>query len=1068
MGHHTTAALAVSLLILVIVPYAFALTLPPHPDIHLSGEGRQTFGPYDIAEGTLEFHIQHTTQKINAYMAVSLETDSDLDGEFCDSSDQGCFNVWHGAYETLNNLDIYTNYSSFLMGGKARIVVEAPGAYQIDVRQYPWPRHAINGVVQEVLVKEGRAYPDIITFSGNANVTVTDGLGNTQSQITNYVGDYSFTVFGYTNYTLTASSPGHRSRSTRVDGQNFIVGGRNPGWALDVGFTLPAGGAGASLYCAVKDKETGRAVAGALVNIIDKEGNAVSHTTTDQDGRCAFTGLEEQTYTLIASAGGYATSSAQGTASSGSSVEQVWLALPPASQATDLSLVFDTASIVISTNSSDALTVTVRNKKQAGSLATAFRLEHPGLRVQMPSSCSRKGTEEAIGCKVPALPGGGQATYSFTVSGPQAGTFGIDAFVASDGDEHPDDNEAGATVSVSDTLLWGKVFTLDEKNQPVFLARVKVTAKTGTEEKIAYTDESGIYRIGGIGTQPYILRVALTDKQGIVAIHSKKGFGGSVASLQTKERTPTPGTMRQDIAFLPSSADWSPAITADQRAVLRDAAVYYYHTMEAVRFAQKSLGLTFNHLLPVDIMLYDDQCGACYSKADSSISVAATKDRSSIRSRDMPDNRDYHEFGHHVQADSLIGGENIYPDRLPGDVNHMGVENSDSRDSFIEGFAEFFSLMVKQSHLYRWAGMLTNLEGNNHVTVQGGVKMPDEEFQVASLLWDLVDSQNEPGDLFSLGEKRTFELISTPDVVTVHSLYLVLNKTLGAQDSTPNDSVSDLDELFIIHGFYYDANQNHTYQRGEPPGYADSFAASQHGKRSEREPAPGTALQVSVADIPPGQDVPVRVEVIYDGVREGLSYAYNDLTRGGTIYLMPPGDAREIRVTPIIPGRRVQTYAITADQFYTRVAAAQEVGSDSFDSHAFTVSEDGPAAPEPFTALWQDDEHVRLRWKAGGDVAVVKAYDGFPASPDEGIVVFDGDARGAMVEELSAGELPVYYSAFTRDGTAYSLPAHAQPALAQQPGQPGWMRWVLPLLALLLVVSIVRRRRASHREQRGH
>jgi hypothetical protein len=62
-----------------------------------------------------------------------------------------------------------------------------------------------------------------------------------------------------------------------------------------------------------------------------------------------------------------------------------------------------------------------------------------------------------------------------------------------------------------------------------------------------------------------------------------------------------------------------------------------------------------------------------------------------LSSKKWPDNREYHEFGHHFLADSF---GNKAPG-FAGNTNHAGYyRNPSSSDSWTEGWAEFFSTMV--------------------------------------------------------------------------------------------------------------------------------------------------------------------------------------------------------------------------------------------------------------------------------------------------------------------------------------------------------------------------------------
>jgi hypothetical protein len=109
-----------------------------------------------------------------------------------------------------------------------------------------------------------------------------------------------------------------------------------------------------------------------------------------------------------------------------------------------------------------------------------------------------------------------------------------------------------------------------------------------------------------------------------------------------------------------------------------------------------------------------------------------------------PDNREYHEMGHAFMADA-------FGDALPdsaGDVNHGGYRNPSSTDSWTEGFAEFFSMMVTKHvngradpHWYRIAGeYYVNLEFDYRAWVAGG---KHEELAVAGVLLDFEDGSGD-------------------------------------------------------------------------------------------------------------------------------------------------------------------------------------------------------------------------------------------------------------------------------------------------------------------------------------
>jgi len=109
-----------------------------------------------------------------------------------------------------------------------------------------------------------------------------------------------------------------------------------------------------------------------------------------------------------------------------------------------------------------------------------------------------------------------------------------------------------------------------------------------------------------------------------------------------------------------------------------------------------------------------------------------------------PDNREYHEFGHHFLADAF---GNALPS-FAGQQNHEGYYiNPISTDAWTEGFAEFYSMMVTKHvdertlpHYYRLAGEYWNLEIDYRAWSDRGRL---EELGVAGVLLDLEDGPDD-------------------------------------------------------------------------------------------------------------------------------------------------------------------------------------------------------------------------------------------------------------------------------------------------------------------------------------
>lgn len=110
-----------------------------------------------------------------------------------------------------------------------------------------------------------------------------------------------------------------------------------------------------------------------------------------------------------------------------------------------------------------------------------------------------------------------------------------------------------------------------------------------------------------------------------------------------------------------------------------------------------------------------------------------------------PDNREYHELGHHVLATAL----GALP-RARGDTPHGGYfRNPTSADAWSEGFATFFAVMVAErieqradASRFRLDGARLDLEQDFRPWDLGGL----EELAVAGALLDVVDGPSDAGE----------------------------------------------------------------------------------------------------------------------------------------------------------------------------------------------------------------------------------------------------------------------------------------------------------------------------------
>lgn len=376
-----------------------------------------------------------------------------------------------------------------------------------------------------------------------------------------------------------------------------------------------------------------------------------------------------------------------------------------------------------------------------------------------------------------------------------------------------------------------------------------------------------------------------------------------------------------------------------QRAAV---AVIYCHTWEAWKLSEL-LSQPLDLAPPVDIVAYargdvlrwvgPDTVNPAIP--DAWIEIGREKGYSEILDGDRPDNREWHEFGHQVMADTL---SDLMPEdprpcpagRPPGfDCKHLGSLNARSTDSWVEGFAEFYSVMVaahvlreERPELYRLQGVDVNLEANYlaaDLPIQvrpGDDDLADlEELAVAGLLLDLVDPPNAkdltlyspptaPAGVTPEPQRLDFadcvqmdlhphlwEIVAgdwgelhptSPDapagyghLFDVKQLYDVLAGEGYGQDRSRGLSLTDLDELFVAHGFFVDQDEDGLWDEGEEIGR--SAASSRPGGAERRRPSwPDYARLLGRGrDEETGRALPIaryRVAMRFDPPFEALGY----------------------------------------------------------------------------------------------------------------------------------------------------------------------------------------------------
>jgi hypothetical protein len=329
-----------------------------------------------------------------------------------------------------------------------------------------------------------------------------------------------------------------------------------------------------------------------------------------------------------------------------------------------------------------------------------------------------------------------------------------------------------------------------------------------------------------------------------------------------------------------------------------------------------------------------------------------------------------HEYGHHFMcATEMAGGVGQLPPRAAaGDVNHGGVANTTSADSWSEGFASYFAAAVAEYHGE------THPEEQN--TAAGLIDLQDpkasvddpyalgeqvhygslsEEFAVAGLLWDVSSALGSKALLDAL-EKDKLDLVDLYRVYLEFKLDAITGGAIGAVTGTscafPTAAAAavGLDCLFIARGVYHDLDGDGLYGPREEVGRTRWPTAKRDATvfRPEVPPLPGSTLRLRTVD-GAGQPVAVdgfRVRIEHDPARAKPTSEYFAPLEGIGPHDLPilvPGGRARAFVYPVSAGQDLAApLVIEADFFHERVNPFRPGGvAPILVDHTFVVGATG-------------------------------------------------------------------------------------------------------------------------------
>ncbi|MCQ1537079.1 hypothetical protein FTO70_15645 [Methanosarcina sp. KYL-1] len=413
------------------------------------------------------------------------------------------------------------------------------------------------------------------------------------------------------------------------------------------------------------------------------------------------------------------------------------------------------------------------------------------------------------------------------------------------------------------------------------------------------------------------------------------------------------------------------ASSTGQLADIKSLSVIYSHMHEAVDFALTVLETDPDYKLPVDVYVGNTNDDTLYSPGSSHILIS--ENDAGYSNSNRPKNREYHEFAHHIMYATYGGWSK--GSSAAGTVNHDGFLNPNTGDSYEEGFAEFMALAMSDRYgdtnpadgrgtktdIYASFG---SLENNYHPWDSRGYA---EEFAVASLLWDMYDSDNDNGDSLTMSIDDIWAVLKVQRS-DFYEYYLAFRQANSRK-------ASDIDKLFIEHGFYADttegnkqrdlfegfrdANNNRRYDRGEfyfdlgclngtnelkyKPGMTVGKAANyERTNRTSAGRIDGAYLKVKDDEVPQ-----YLVRIHYTEPGAGTDYEYVVDVRDGLLYVqpLPYGTPAELTVVPYSVEYGAESpYTITSEELNTKLEEPEEY----FAAHEFDLKKTGVTGDTPY------------------------------------------------------------------------------------------------------------------------
>jgi len=529
-------------------------------------------------------------------------------------------------------------------------------------------------------------------------------------------------------------------------------------------------------------------------------------------------------------------------------------------------------------------------------------------------------------------------------------------------------------------LVTGKI--VDKKGGP--LPDILVSLVTNIVVESTYTDENGEFMVVnspnlGDGLD-YFFKIDFMDRQNTFYMFDEKQSKTDIAFLVLG---PYNFDTIEDMNLtlrVQNGPDVSPLEREDHREALAEMYIAFY---QAARFYDTEHAFTFNspvfiwtHATYIDEAVFTTTGLHPLSNPPTTSypCIILNEAASPAGLFEAPMNREWHEFSHFFMYDQYgelpPSHEELQPDGQLDwiDENHDGFKNHCSSDSYTEAFAEFMPLFMQIEYGTETLGAQTWGYAPTYWYTVGNTVMlyevnyeraDDEEYAIAGILydlWDGIDAKDhdvidlEFDDIMEIlmwdhtlttfyqynSQTGKTELIESQGISSNRHIHYVTDiyDYLSRELETYEITQSQLDDLFINHGFYVASAKSGKYTIGDKVA---AYSVSNPERRKYEVPAESMITIKS-----DGKDSDLIISVSFDSPFSEYDYWYTvPLTQGSQQVgiLPPPSNYNATLSFEVYTGgeQAKETYSLTNTEYRAKLGNGGTLDSYSFTTSSFNL-----------------------------------------------------------------------------------------------------------------------------------